>query len=79
MRQESILGYGDKTFLCSFEDVEAEDYFKIPVTLYQLKWRYLLDVWMFIKAVVKPKLSEGGEFVLAVNDICVSIIYPATL
>jgi len=44
MRQESILGYGDKTFLYSSEDVEAEDCLKIPVTLYQLKWRYLQDI-----------------------------------
>ena len=41
MKQESILGYGDMNFLYSLENVEAEDCFKMPVTVYQLVRRYI--------------------------------------
>jgi hypothetical protein len=41
MKQESILGYGDKIFCTALEDVEAGACFKMPVTLYQFVRRYI--------------------------------------
>jgi len=42
--REAFSVMGTRLFLYSLEEVEAEDCFKIPVTLYQLIWRYLQDI-----------------------------------